>query len=228
MTGAVLRRSPQLVLFDLDGTLIDSEPGITASLGYAFAQIGADLPPREVLRTWIGPPFKQTFPSVLGDDALRIEAAIGHYRTRFEDVGWSEHAVYAGIAELIASLASRGPALAIVTTKPQSQAQRIIDHLPFGAAFARVYGPDAQQAHCAKAEMIAQALSDFGASAQDSMMIGDRYFDIEGARANAVRGLGVAWGFGSLEELRAAGAHAIADSPPHLSELLDDALHAAA
>ena len=228
MTGAVSRRSPQLVLFDLDGTLIDSEPGITASLGYAFAQIGAALPPREVLRTWIGPPFKQTFPSVLGDDALRIEAAIGHYRTRFEDVGWSEHAVYDGIAELIASLASRGPALAIVTTKPQTQAQRIIDHLPFGAAFARVYGPDAQHAHCAKADMIAQALSDFGALAQDSMMIGDRYFDIEGARANDVRGLGVAWGFGSVEELRAAGAHAIADSPAHLSGLLDAALRAAA
>jgi phosphoglycolate phosphatase len=228
MTGAVSRRPPQLVLFDLDGTLIDSEPGITASLGYAFAQVGAELPPRDVLRSWIGPPFKQTFPSVLGEDALRIDAAIGHYRTRFEDIGWSEHAVYDGIAELIASLASRGPALAIVTTKPQAQAQRIIDHLPFGAAFARVYGPDAQHAHCVKADMIAQALNDFGAPARNSMMVGDRHFDIEGARANDMRGLGVAWGFGSVEELRAAGAHAIADSPMHLSELLDEALRTAA
>jgi phosphoglycolate phosphatase len=222
MTHDSARRPPRLVLFDLDGTLIDSEPGITASLGYAFARIGAELPPREVLRSWIGPPFRQTFPSVLGDDALRIEAAIGHYRTRFEDVGWSEHAVYDGIAELVASIAARGDALAIVTTKPQSQAQRIIDHLPFGASFARVYGPDAHHAHCAKAEMIAQALTDFAAHPQRSVMIGDRYFDIEGARANEVAGLGVTWGFGSVDELRAAGAQAIAHEPRELLALLDE------
>jgi len=228
MTQDSVRRAPHLVLFDLDGTLIDSEPGITASLDYAFAQIGAELPPREVLRTWIGPPFRQTFPSVLGDDEARIEAAIGHYRTRFEDIGWSEHAVYDGIAELVASIAARGHVLAIVTTKPQAQAQRIIDHLPFGAAFARVYGPDAHHAHCAKAEMIAQALTDFGAQPQHSVMIGDRYFDIEGARANAVAGLGVAWGFGSVEELRAAGAHAIAHAPEELSTLVDEMQRASA
>ena len=79
-----------LILFDLDGTLIDSEPGITATLAHAFAKIGAELPPPDVLRTWIGPPFWQTFPSVLGDDHARIEAAIGHYRARFEQDGWSE------------------------------------------------------------------------------------------------------------------------------------------
>ncbi|MGH8172297.1 MAG: HAD hydrolase-like protein [Rhodanobacteraceae bacterium] len=223
MTNSARPHSPRLVLFDLDGTLIDSEPGITASLGYAFAQIGAELPARDVLRTWIGPPFRQTFPSVLGDDAARIDAAIGHYRTRFEDIGWSEHAVYDGIADLIGAIANRGDALAIVTTKPQHQAQRIIDHLPFGAAFARVYGPDEQHAHSVKADMIAQALRDFGARPEYSVMIGDRHFDIEGARANDVRGVGVAWGFGSLEELREAGADAIAHSPPELSGLLDGA-----
>jgi len=218
--------SRKLVLFDLDGTLIDSEPGITASLGYAFAQIGAELPSREVLRSWIGPPFRQTFPSVLGDDEARIDTAIAHYRDRFVEIGWSEHAVYDGIAELIAALAADGHTLAIVTTKPQTQAQKIIDNLAFGAAFARVYGPDAQHAHCVKAEMIAQALEDFDARAEHGVMIGDRHFDIEGARANDMRGLGVAWGFGTIDELRAAGAHAIAQSPEDLSSLLADELRA--
>jgi phosphoglycolate phosphatase len=209
-----------LVLFDLDGTLIDSEPGITASLGYAFAQVGAQLPAPEVLRSWIGPPFWQTFPSVLGDDHARIQAAIDHYRVRFEDVGWSEHAVYPGVAELIAALAGAQRRLAIVTTKPQRQAQKIIDNLAFGDAFARVYGPDIKGRHCVKAEMIAQALFDFGAHADATAMIGDRCFDMHGATANGVRALGVGWGFGSHEELQAAGAEAIAADARELGDLL--------
>ncbi len=171
-----------LILFDLDGTLIDSEPGIFSTLDYAFAQIGAQLPPPEVLRSWIGPPFWQSFPSVLGDDHARIEAAIEHYRIRFEQVGWSQHRVYPGIAELVDTLVRAQHALAIVTTKPQPQARTIIDHLPFGTAFTRVYGASISGRHCAKAEMIAQALADFSADASDAVMIGDRYFDIEGAK----------------------------------------------
>lgn len=209
-----------LILFDLDGTLIDSEPGIFSTLDYAFAQIGAQLPPPDVLRGWIGPPFWQSFPTVLGDDPARIEAAIEHYRIRFEQVGWSQHRVYPGIAELVAALAHARHSLAIVTTKPHSQARTIIDHLPFGAAFARVYGASISGRHCAKAEMIAQALADFSTEADDAVMIGDRYFDIEGARANRVRALGVAWGFGTRVELLDAGAAAVADDATGLQRLL--------
>ncbi|HEX5121710.1 MAG TPA: HAD hydrolase-like protein, partial [Rhodanobacteraceae bacterium] len=212
--------SRRLVLFDLDGTLIDSEPGITACLAHAFERIGAPLPAREVLRTWIGPPFRQTFPTVLGDDEARIVAAIDHYRDRFEDVGWTEHAVYDGIPELIASLAERGDTLAVVTTKPESQARLIVDHFPFGSAFARVYGPSDRHSHRSKADMIADTLRDFGARAEQTTMIGDRHFDIEGARANGVRGIGVAWGFGSIDELIDAGAQSIARSPVELLSLL--------
>ena len=211
----------RLVLFDLDGTLIDSEPGITACLAHAFEQIGAELPAREIVRSWIGPPFRQTFPTVLGDDEARIVAAIDHYRDRFEDVGWSEHALYDGIPEVVAALAANGDALAIVTTKPENQARRIVEHFPFGGAFARVYGPHDRHIHRSKAEMIAQALGDFGARAEHATMIGDRHFDIEGARANTVRGLGVAWGSGSIEELLGAGAHAIAARPDELLELIE-------
>jgi phosphoglycolate phosphatase len=221
MTVAAKPAARRLVLFDLDGTLIDSEPGITACLAHAFERIGAELPAREILRTWIGPPFHQTFPSVLGDDEARIVAAIDHYRDRFEEIGWSEHALYDGIPELIAALVARGDALAIVTTKPESQARRIVDHFPFGGAFARVYGPHDRHVHRSKAEMIAQALEDFGTQPAHATMIGDRHFDIEGARANDVRGLGVGWGFGSVEELLDAGAHAIATTPDELGELLE-------
>jgi len=213
-------KSPQLVLFDLDGTLIDSAAGIFSSLDHAFAQIGVALPPREVLRSWIGPPFHQSFPSVLGDDAELVEAAIAHYREHYIATGWAGHAVYPGIAELIQLLAADGRTLAIVTTKVSVQAKKIVASLPFGAGFAQVYGADLKTAHSAKAEMIAQALTDFAMTPQHAVMIGDRHFDIAGARANNVRGIGVSWGFGSVEELNEAGAHALAHTPQELARLL--------
>jgi len=217
----------QLVLFDLDGTLIHSEAGIVGSLRHALDRLGHAAPPIEELRRWIGPPLRQTFPTVVGNDPERIELAVAHYRERFDTIGWREHEVYAGIAELIEALAAEGRTLAIVTTKLQSQAQRIIDHLPFGRHFAKVYGPTGDGHHSEKAEMIAQALADFGVSPAHAVMIGDRHFDIEGARSNGVRGLGAGWGFGSHEELVQAGADAIAATPAELAALLQSARAAA-
>ena len=215
-----MSNAPRLTLFDLDGTLIDSQAGILGSLRHAFERIGAELPEPAVLRTWIGPPFHVTFPQVLGDDAERIESAIAHYREHYSATGWAQHEPYPGVAAVIEELHMLGSRVAIVTTKFATYAQRIADHLPYGARIARVYGLQADVKHSAKAEMIAQALADFGASANETVMIGDRHFDIDGARANGVRGIGVSWGFGSVEELRAAGAYAIAHSPAELGEIL--------
>ena len=212
--------APRLVLFDLDGTLIDSAAGIFASLDHAFAQIGAELPPRDALRAWIGPPFHQTFPSVLGEDPERIELAIATYRDHYIATGWTGHSIYPGIGDAIAALAADGCALGVVTTKPLPQARKIIDSLPFGTHFDRFYGPDIKTPHSAKAQMIAQALLDFAIPAANAAMVGDRHFDIEGARANAVRGIGVSWGFGSVDELRDAGADAIVHAPEELLPLL--------
>lgn len=210
----------QLVLFDLDGTLIHSEAGIVGSLHYAFDRLGHAPPPREELRSWIGPPLRQSFPRVVGDDPQRIEQAIAYYRERFDSIGWSEHEVYPGIAELIAQLAGEQRLLAVVTTKMRSQAVRIVEHLPFGTHFRAVYGPGGDGGHSEKAQMIAQALADFGVAAADTVMVGDRHFDIDGARANGVRGIGVSWGFGSREELLQAGAETILESPAQLHGLL--------
>ena len=215
-----MNTATRLVLFDLDGTLIDSQAGIFASLRHAFAQINAALPSADVLRTWIGPPFYQTFPSVLGDDHARIESALAHYREHYVETGWLGHTVYDGIDEAIEKLHAQGAQLGIVTTKVLPQARKIVAHLPFGRHFTRIYGADAKTAHSAKAEMIAAALADFGVAAEHAAMIGDRHFDIAGARANSVRGIGVAWGFGSIEELDSAGAHAIAHRPHELPGLL--------
>jgi phosphoglycolate phosphatase len=209
-----------LCLFDLDGTLIDSEHGIIACVKHALAKLDVPAPPQEELRGWIGPPLRHSFAPLLDHDPVRIEAALAHYHKRFHTDGWREHDIYPGIESLIERLLGAGHQLAVVTSKPQPHAAPIIAHLPFGDAFLRLYGPDPNSAHSEKASMIAAALANSGARPEDTVMIGDRRFDIEGAVANHVRGIGVLWGFGSRAELEQAGASAIAATPDELAGLL--------
>ena len=210
-----------LCLFDLDGTLIDSEPGITACIRHALAKLAVPEPTE--LRSWIGPPLRHSFAPLLDNDALRIEAAVAYYHERFATLGWREHAIYPGIADMIAGLHDAGHRLAVVTSKPHRHAAPIIEALPFGSHFEKLYGPDPSSPYSEKASMIADALVDFGATPHETVMIGDRRFDIEGAVANGVAGIGVLWGFGSREELEEAGAHAVIAHPEHLSVLLQSA-----
>jgi phosphoglycolate phosphatase len=211
-------------LFDLDGTLIDSEAGIVASTEFALARLGAAIPSRAVLRSWIGSPLRVTFPQVLGDDHVAVERAVAFYRERFSAVGWREHTVYAGVADAIEALAAQGMALAVVTSKPDLYAPRIVESLAFGRRFARVYCVHAGSSRSEKADMIAQALREFNVAPGDAVMVGDRHLDVEGARANGVRCIGVTWGFGGVDELRAAGADALAHTPDGLVKLLGGAM----
>lgn len=207
-----------LCLFDLDGTLIDSEIGILGCVRHALTQLGVEHPAE--LRHWIGPPLRHSFAPLLDHDHDRIEQAVEHYHERFHTIGWREHSVYPGIDGMMERLHAAGHTLAIVTSKPEQHARPIVEHLPFGPAFSRLYGPDPANPHSEKASMIAAALRDFGTEPAQAVMIGDRHFDIDGAVANRVRGIGVLWGFGSRAELEKARAHALAHDPQHLAELL--------
>jgi phosphoglycolate phosphatase len=207
-----------LCLFDLDGTLIDSEAGILGCVRHALTQLGVPHPAE--MRHWIGPPLRHSFAPLLEHDHDRIELAVEYYHQRFHTIGWREHTVYPGIEAMIGQLQAAGHTLAVVTSKPERHARPIIEHLPFGSAFSRLYGPDPSSPHSEKASMIAAALGDFGAEPEQAVMIGDRHFDIDGAVANRVQGIGVLWGFGSQAELEKAGAHAIARDPEHLAALL--------
>ncbi|MET0937010.1 MAG: HAD hydrolase-like protein [Luteibacter sp.] len=207
-----------LFLFDLDGTLIGSEIGIFAGVRHSLASVGAEAPDDAALRSWIGPPLRVSYAAILGNDNERIEAAVHAYGERFREIGWSEHTVYEAIPELIGELAAAGHRLAVVTSKPLPHAGPIIEHLPFGKLFERVYAPDLSTAHSEKATMIAAALADFGQSPDETFMIGDRLFDMEGAVANGVRGIGVLWGFGDRDELEKAGAWKIASRPSDIVE----------
>ncbi|TZF90664.1 HAD hydrolase-like protein [Cognatilysobacter lacus] len=206
------------LLFDLDGTLIDSALGITRCAAYAFEQLGETVPDDATLRSWIGPALRVSFAPLLKDEA-RVERAVELYRERYDTHGWCEHTVYEGIPEAIESLHASGHRLAVVTAKNEPHARKILKSLPFGHRFVEIVGAtlDGRLSH--KPELIAEALQRLDSPAGECTMIGDRHMDMEGAVHHGMRGLGVLWGFGDEAELRGAGARAVLRHPAELREL---------
>ena len=211
---------PATLLFDLDGTLIDSAAGITRCVVYALEKLGEPIPDEAALRRWIGSPLRTSFGPLLGD-AARTERAVELYRERFDALGWSEHTIYTGITDALRTLHATGHRLAVVTAKNQPHAERIVAHLPFGGLFEAVSGASLDGAIGEKPELIAQALDRLRVAAADCWMIGDRHMDIEGANHHRMRSVGVLWGFGDERELREAGATRLCARPGDLPDLFD-------
>jgi phosphoglycolate phosphatase len=209
------------LLFDLDGTLIDSADGITRCVAYALEGLGEPVPDEAALRRWIGPPLRTSFGPLLRDPD-RVERAVELYRERFDAVGWSEHTIYPGIEATLRNLRAMGHRLAVVTAKNQPHAERIVAHLPFGALFETISGATHDGRIGEKPELIAQALERLRVTASECWMIGDRHMDIDGANHHRMRSVGALWGFGGEEELRAAGATRLCARPVELSELFTE------
>ncbi len=203
------------LFFDLDGTLIDSAVGITRCVAHALDGMGHPGLPESELRRWIGPALRVSF-GALFDDPADVERAVALYRERFEIVGWTEHTIYDGIGDTVATLHAAGHRLAVVTAKNEPHARRIVETLPFGHCFDDIIGatPDGRLSH--KPELIAEALRRLDLRPGECTMIGDRHLDIDGARHHGMRGIGVLWGFGGEDELRAAGAHLLVRAPGEL------------
>jgi phosphoglycolate phosphatase len=210
------------LLFDLDGTLTDPFTGITRCIAYALERMGAPVPPPAQLRWCIGPPLKHSLARLLAtDDALRIEEALALYRERFGTVGLFENEVYAGIPEVLAALNEDGHALYVATSKPTVFARRIVDHFGLQRHFRAIYGSELDGTRADKIHLIAHILQAASIDAGASVMIGDRAYDMIGAKANGLARCGVLWGYGSREELDAAGAQALVATPRDLVPAID-------
>ena len=192
------------MIFDLDGTLTQSEEGIFNCAEYAVRELGREAPPPEVLRRFIGPPLTYSFMHELGMDEATAKEATRLYKQRYETVGLFENRVYPGIRRLLEGLKRNGDWVAVATGKPQKTSERVLKHFGLDKWLDRVVGPD-YSADAGKAGLIRAALPEDW-DPNDSYMVGDRRFDMEGGKAVGLKTIGVGFGYGSEEELRDSGA----------------------
>jgi phosphoglycolate phosphatase len=208
------------VLFDLDGTLTASGPGILASVRHALAELGEPIPPAEVLDQFIGPPLADSFAQLCGMDPGRAQEAITAYRVYFAARGQYENSVYDGIPEVLGALRDQGRVLAVATSKAEVFAESILAHFALDGYFAAVVGSELDGRRTDKAEVITEALSRLDRPRAGTVMIGDRSHDVRGARRVGVDCIGALWGYGSADELTTEGATALAETPSALTALL--------
>ena len=209
------------VYFDLDGTLTDPYEGITKCILYALERLGYPPPSDEFLYGCIGPPLYDTFPQLVGNELTL--AAIDLYRERFNDVGWQENVLYDGILEALDEIRADDITLFVATSTPHAQAKRIVKHFGMADFFESVYGCELDGTRSKKTELLQYAIAQNPGSVSRTM-IGDRKHDLIGAVSNGMQPIGVAYGYGSAEELKAAGATAIATMPRDLPGTLEDRL----
>jgi phosphoglycolate phosphatase len=213
------------VLFDLDGTLTDSAPGIINCIHYALDSMGVALPPDDVMRTFLGPPLVDTFGRHFGLSDADVVLAIDRYRERYHDVGLFENDVYPGIASMLDTIGEAGSVLAVSTSKPTYSATRILEHFSLASRFAFIGGAELNGSRQHKGDVIAHTLEELdvlGVGTADAamIMVGDREHDVLGAATLNLPCIGVLWGYGSAEELTAAGAVQLAEDPAALTVLL--------
>ncbi len=187
-------------LVDLDGTLTDPYPGISASILYALEKLDRPAADEPALRAAIGPPLEGTFAAMLGGDAVLAKQALGHYRERFGAVGLYENTVFDGIPESLATLQAAGVRMYLASSKPRVFCERILDHFDLTRFFDTVHGAELDGRLGEKAELISHVLATEAIDPAACVMIGDRRYDIEGARANGIKVAAVGWGYGTIAE----------------------------
>jgi phosphoglycolate phosphatase len=216
--GAALSTRP-VCLFDLDGTLIDSRPGIVACFRHALGALGRSCPAEDFLASTIGKPFRQVLADMLDTaDGAIVERAVLAYRERYSTVGLYEACVYPGIVDMLAGLDDRTALIA--TSKTMMYATRVVDHFGLAPYFRGVYGAEPDGRLDRKDALLSHLLDAEGLRGVPAVMIGDRADDVRAAGANGLASIGVLWGYGSEQELEAAGADALCASPGQLGGCL--------
>lgn len=217
----------QYCLFDLDGTLTDSREGITKSVQYGLKCVGIDEPDLKKLEVFIGPPLLDSFMGIYGLDEATAKKAIAFYRERFAPIGIYENKVFPGVPKMLTTLQKEGVHLAVASSKPQPFVHRVLQHFDIEKYFEVIVGSELDGRRGTKEEVVEEALLRLGVLDMSEKqrfdccaMIGDRKFDIQGAKAYGLTGVGVRFGFAPEGELEAEGANMIAETVEELTELL--------
>lgn len=210
--------SKKAILFDLDGTLTDSGEGIMNAAALVLRHFDIEVPTREQLRVFVGPPLADTFVKfgiAPADTAEGIEV----FREYYMEKGIYENFPYPGIRELLESLKSAGHSLYVATSKPEYMAVQVLEHFDLAQYFDLICGATPDESRVEKSQIIDYLLTQTG-DIDSVVMVGDTTFDILGAAAHGISAIGVAWGYGAVQDLQRAGAAAIAHTPGELLELL--------
>lgn len=208
------------VYFDLDGTLVDSAPGIIDGLKVALTKYGYDIPDYVTLRKCVGPPFTYSFPNILHIRAEDFHGAVATYRKFYDDEnGMFNAKVYAGIEEVLSDLVKRGYCLFVCTSKPEPTARKLLKELGIDHYFTDICGATLDAKIDTKAEVIELCFERAPwHKREETVLIGDTKYDAEGAKQTGISCIGITWGFGSRWDLEDAGASVIFDYP---GEVLD-------
>jgi phosphoglycolate phosphatase len=213
---------PDLILFDLDGTLSDPLVGIGRSINYALSHFGYAPRALDDLAAHIGPPLDQSFTALTGvSDTSDIRAMVGKYRERYAEVGYSENVLYPGIADALTALGDAGMAMGVCTSKRVDFAEQILEMFGLRGHFRFVNGGEIGT-H--KWQQIADLLAQ-GYVSTASTMVGDRSFDLIAAHRNGLESAGVLWGHGSRTELEQERPRHLFASPAELLSLLEGEAH---
>lgn len=212
------------IMFDLDGTLTDPKIGITTCVQYALHAAGIEEPDLDKLEPFIGPPLKDSFMEFYSMTEEQADAAVEKYRERFKDTGIFENKVYDGVPAMLKELHNKGIKLAVASSKPQVFVQRILEHFHIDQYFDVVVGSELDGTRVNKDEVVLEALNQLfhykPIQRNQVYMVGDRKFDVEGAKEHGIESVAVAYGYGSMEELKEAKADYIVRSVEELQEFL--------
>ena len=209
------------ILFDLDGTLTDSGPGIRNAVRHALKKYGIEENDTEKLNRFIGPPLYDSFMRFYGISEAEAAKGENYFREYYRDIGIFENSVYDGVTDCLEKLQNGGVKLYIATSKPDFMAERVLSHFDLKKYFTDVCGADIENGRCSKKDVLALLLKNNPEiTSENAVMVGDREHDILGAQPFGMKGIGVLWGYGSKEELESAGAHFLAETPDKLYKFI--------
>ena len=207
------------ILFDLDGTLTDSGPGIMNGFEYSLGKMGVEYPGRDYLKQFVGPPLGDSFEKTLGFSPEDAAKGIAFYKEYYAEKGVYENDVYPGIPELLEKLKESGKKLIVATTKAELMANVVMDHFGLRKYFDLMVASNNTDRKN-KIDVLNYAIENGGVDRERAVMVGDRFYDITGAAHFGMTSVGVLYGYGSRQELEEAGASHIAESVEDLYDIL--------
>ena len=212
-----------IIIFDYDGTLVETKLGIMRCAAYALEKMGIPVADYEALNSFVGPPLFQQLHDFAGLEGEDLDLAVKYYRERYTEKGMYETRVFPGIPELLSALKAAGKTLAVATSKASFYAEKMLENDKLLSYFDLVVGCGLDGSGAAKTELLDKVFAGLPVGEEDkarTVMIGDRFYDIEGAKARGLRSIGVRWGSAEGTELEDHGAGWIVDDVPALKKLL--------